>query len=388
MTHPQDPSAPGERSTRDQRVAGLRPVYDKELAQGTGRFFLTRRPDCPWCGSLRLRERLRTTDLIQRKPGRFVLDQCQDCGHIFQNPRLSAQGLDFYYRDFYDGLGEQRLAGVMKAFNALVRTITAAGHRRRARPVLPFAPAPERWLDVGTGSGDFCEAARELLPATVFDGLDRSQGVELAERHGRVAHGYRGSFPQLAAQLTGRYDVVSMFHYLEHSTDPDRELAAARHALRPGGLLLIEVPDPDSPYSRLLGRWWLPWLQPQHLHLIPVGNLRRRLGDMGFTVLAEQHREAHLPIDLLAGCWLAINSVAPPDDVPWLEKPPDRVRPGLRNAIRLGSVPLLALACLLDQTAAVCAGRTRLSNAYRIVARRDQAAGTGLPAGISRNPSE
>ena len=35
--------------------------------------------------------------------------------------------------------------------------------------------------------------------------------------------------------------------------------------------------------------------------------------------------------------------------------------------------PFWLLACLLDQTAAVCGGRTRLSNAYRIVARRDHA---------------
>ncbi len=338
---------------------------------------MPRRPDCPWCGSQQLRERLRTTDLIQRKPGSFVLDQCQGCGHIFQNPRLSPEGLDFYYRDFYDGLGERQLAGVLKTFNALVRTITAAGHRRRARPILPFAPAPRHWLDVGTGGGYFCEAARELFPTTVFDGLDRGEGVELAERHGRVARGYRGTFPELAPRLGGRYDVVSMFHYLEHCTDPDRELTAARCALRPGGLLLVEVPDPGSPYGRLLGRWWLPWLQPQHLHLIPVRNLRRRLGDMGFTVLAEQHREAHFPIDLLAGCWLLINSVAPPDDVPWMVKSPGRAGPVVRGAIRFGGVPLLALAGLLDQMAAVCGGRSRLSNAYRIVARRDVAIDEG-----------
>lgn len=385
------PSAPGDRDgsrdnerdshrsspldSRSRRVAALRPLYARELAGGTGRFFLPRRPDCPWCGSARLRERLRTTDLVQRKPGRFVLDECRDCGHVFQNPRLSAAGLDFYYRDFYDGLGEQRLAGVLRACNAVVRRVTAAGHRRRAGPVLPFAPAPERWLDVGTGDGDFCAAARELLPATVFDGLDRSEGVARAERDGRVAHGYRGTFPELATGLAGRYDVVSMFHYLEHSTEPDRELAAARRVLRPGGLLLIEVPDPDSPYGRLLGRWWLPWLQPQHLHLMPAGNLGRRLGDLGFTVLAEQHGEAHLPIDLLAGCWLLVNALAPPGDVPWLAKPPDRVSLVLRDAVRLGSVPLLALACLLDQAAAVCGGRGRLSNAYRIVARRDRVGG-------------
>ena len=33
----------------------------------------------------------------------FTLEQCGDCGHVFQNPRLTPEGLEFYYRDFYDG---------------------------------------------------------------------------------------------------------------------------------------------------------------------------------------------------------------------------------------------------------------------------------------------
>jgi hypothetical protein len=77
-----------------------RPYYQAELANGVGRFFEPRRDTCPWCGSLDLSIRLQTTDLIQRKPGRFTLEQCGACQHIFQNPRLTRAGLDFYYRDF------------------------------------------------------------------------------------------------------------------------------------------------------------------------------------------------------------------------------------------------------------------------------------------------
>ncbi|MBD0693058.1 class I SAM-dependent methyltransferase [Streptomyces sp. CBMA123] len=348
---------------RGAQVAARRPAYQAELADGTGRFFEPRRTTCPWCESARLTVRLRTTDLLQHKPGRFVLDACQDCGHVFQNPRLSSAGLEFYYRDFYDGLGEQRLGGMFGT--------RAAAYRGRARSVTAFAPAPGSWLDVGTGHGHFCETARGLFPDTAFDGLDLTEGVELAERRGRLRRGFRGSFPALAPELAGQYDVVSMFHYLEHSTDPARELAAARQALRPNGLLLIEVPDPGSRYARLLGRWWLPWLQPQHLHLVPVANLRRRLGELGFTVLFEQHREPHDPIDLLAACWLLLDEIAPREDAPWLPgSPPSRPSRALRTAILLAGAPVLLLAALLDRLIARIAGRTGLSNAYRLLARR------------------
>ncbi|MFB7663651.1 class I SAM-dependent methyltransferase [Kitasatospora sp. NPDC056138] len=377
MTATAEPPA-AKAVTRAARIAARRPDYRSDLADGTDRFFGVRRSDCPWCGAGDLRPRLHTSDLVQHKPGRFVLDECRSCGHIFQNPQLTPAGLEFYYRDFYDGLGEERLNGV---FGTRARV-----YRRRARSLLPYAAqAPARWLDVGTGHGHFCESARTVFPATAFDGLDLTEGVELARRHGRVTRAFRGSLPELAPGLAGQYDVVSMFHYLEHSTDPRRELTAARRALRPGGLLLIEVPDPQCRYARLLGRWWLPWLQPQHLHLLPAANLRRRLAELGFAVLLEQHGDPHDPVDLLAACWLLLDAIAPPEDAPWLPTaPPGRWRRILRGALFLAATPVLLLAALLDRLIAPVAGRAGLSNAYRLVARRDgseQTAGRAGPAG-------
>ncbi|MEU8712670.1 MULTISPECIES: class I SAM-dependent methyltransferase [unclassified Streptomyces] len=350
--------------SKQSEIDTLRSAYQRDLADGVDRFFEPRRTACPWCGSGRLTTRLRTTDLLQHKPGRFLLDRCQECGHTFQNPRLNETGLDFYYRDFYDGLGEQRMSGTFGGRTKM--------YRGRAAAMLPHDATPKNWLDVGTGHGHFCEAAREVLPGTAFDGLDFTDGVELAAREGRVERAYRGAFPELAPDLTAAYDVVSMFHYLEHSTDPDDELRAAHRTVRPGGHLLIEVPDPQSRYARLLGRWWLPWLQPQHLHFVPVANLRARLTELGFTVVAEQHAEAHDPVDLLAAVWLALDHTAPREDAPWLSRPPGALRRTARAALLLAGIPALVAGTLADRFAVrPLAHRLRVSNAYRIVARRD-----------------
>ncbi|MBP2472846.1 SAM-dependent methyltransferase [Crossiella equi] len=342
-------------------VTELRPGYQAEIAEGLDRFFEPRRADCPWCGSGNLATHLKLPDLLQHKPGEFTLDRCQSCTHIFQNPRLTIAGLDFYYRDFYDGLGEVRTDSLFKA--------RGMSYRPRAEMLKPFAD-PESWLDVGTGHGHFCNAAREVWPETTFDGLDITEGVELAEHRGWVDRGYRGLFPDLAADIMESYDVVSMYHYLEHSRDPRQELEAALKVLKPGGHLMIEVPDPESRWGKLLGKWWLPWLQPQHLHFVPIGNLREALTEMGFTVVAEQRGEPHEPIDLIGAAWNAVNHYAPQDDAPWHPSAPTAGQKAGRTAAMVAAAPALLGATVLDRVLSPLSKKYGASSAYRILARK------------------
>ncbi|MFB6679636.1 class I SAM-dependent methyltransferase [Streptomyces sp. NPDC056390] len=353
-----------------EAVAERRPAYLTELAQGTDRFHEPRRSDCPWCGSGRLRTRLRTTDLLQHKPGSFVVDQCRACSHSFQNPRLTPEGLAFYYRDFYDGLNAGHSARLLNAQHSARRS--ARRHRAAARTLLALIE-PESWLDVATGQGHFPAAAKEVHPYTAFDGLDAGAAVEEGRRAGRVEEAHRGTLTELAPALAGRYDALSMFHYLEHATDPREELKAARTVLRPGGHLLVEVPDPESRYAKLLGKWWVSYFQPQHLHLIPMDNLSRELERLGYTVVATDRREAHVPLDLTAGLALFLGHWLPSADAPWRSKAPTPLQRGLRTALTYAVVPLVAAAYAADQLLAPLAGRTRFANAYRVVARKNTA---------------
>ncbi|WHT17027.1 class I SAM-dependent methyltransferase [Crossiella sp. CA-258035] len=349
------------RAERTAAIATSRIAYRADLAAGTGRFFHRPRRDCPWCGSAQLRRRLVATDLHTHKPGRFVLDECRGCGHVFQNPRLTEAGLEFYYRDAYDGLNEHAVQSVFATRREYFLS--------QARSLLRHGK-PERWLDVGTGHGHFCNQAKEIWPQTSFDGLDLSSGVELARRRGILEHAYRGLFPDLAPTLAGRYDAVSMFHYLEHATDPVGELRAAHLALRPGGHLVIEVPDPDCRFSRLLGRFWGGWLQPQHLHMYPMRNLRAKLTELGFTVVGAQRREAGAP-DLTVAAWLLANHLAPRADQPWQDRAPGAAQRVLRGAALTAATPVLLAAAAADRLLEPAAEGLRICNAYRLIARRD-----------------
>jgi SAM-dependent methyltransferase len=338
-----------------------RPLYDALLRNGSAHFFDSRRPDCPVCGQNNLSVVLRTTDLLQCKPGRFTVERCNDCGHLFQNPRLSVEGLNFYYRDFYDGLGEET--------TGFIFGVSTDVYLARARLT---SGNPHRWLDVGAGHGHFCCAASTIFPDTDFDGLDISEEVDQASRAGWIHRAYRGTLPALSADLSGTYDVVSMFHYLEHTLNQRTEIRAARTVLKPGGLLIIELPNPECAYARWLGRFWVPWFQPQHLHLVSVGNLRRLMAEEGFEPIAFDSANAHIAADFFFATRLFFRWLMPNIDSPW------RPRPSMmRQVVYWGAwtlfTPISLCGLLLDLTLRPVFRRAGISNAYRIVARRIEA---------------
>jgi len=325
--------------------------------------FEPRRDTCPWCGSGALAGRLDTIDLLQHKPGHFHLDECRDCGHVFQNPALSLRGLDHYYDQFYEGEGEEPWEFAFAAMGG--------AYRRRCDALARHAE-PRAWLDVGTGHGHFCLAARQRWPDATFDGLDLSESVTEAARRGRIDTAYRGLFPDLADSLWRSYDVVSMHHYLEHTRDPRAELSAAAKALEPGGHLMIEGPDVECAWSRRLGRYWRCWFQPQHQHFVPCANLVAALEETGFEVVAVERGPAGEGMDLTSAVTFWVSHAAPEPRSPW-RPPPSPAARARRAAVLGAAAPAVVLAFGFDTVKDAWLrrpGTTRPGNAYRVVARR------------------
>ncbi|MGQ0625339.1 MAG: class I SAM-dependent methyltransferase [Sporichthyaceae bacterium] len=344
-----------------------RSFYTASTAEGVQRFLGPRRPDCPWCGSTRLSTEIRSRELFQRKPGTFCLERCRTCGHVFQNPAVTGEGLGFYYRDFYDGRGGEQ-ADTMASYGEPANVA-----RAKLVGETIGGDGPRSWLDVGCGWGYFAKHAAGELPNTVFDGLDQGQGVERALERGWIAHAYReNSFPEMGEELRGRYDVISMHHYLEHTVSPRAELAAAAAALEPGSHLLIEMPDVECVLRHIFRSWWVPYFQPQHVHFMPVANLCQALVEHGFTPVQVQQSEAHQPVEVLMALVFAMTKIAPDPDHPWRPENPPKWQRTL-NSVAWGKVfpPLLQAAVKAD--AFLGKGVVKLShgNAYRILARRE-----------------
>ncbi len=343
-------------------VEALRGTYDDLMAGGINRFFEPRRTECPGCEAQDLQFVLTSYDLIGHKPGRFTLDRCQRCRRVFQNPRLTGEGLDFYYRDIYDGLGAKKAAR-----RSRLAAVTA---KPRLALYPESAPVPASWLDVGCGDGHMCRVGQTVMPGTRFEGLDRSEAVERAARRGWVSEGHRCSLQDLVRTQGCEFDVVSMFHFLEHTVVPEDDLDAAVALLAPGGHLIIEVPDPECGFGRLWGQYWLPWFQPEHLNLLAAPNLTELLAARGLEIVNIKRGVVPVVTDGMTAASLALLHWAPPP-LPWLARPTWKSR--LRRAFAYAAlVPIEAVAFVVDQVLFVCVSKTWRSAAYNVVARKPE----------------
>lgn len=101
--------------------------------------------------------------------------------------------------------------------------------------------APEgRLLDIGCGNGAFLRTFHARSPRWELHGTD----VQGTHRKDVVPiTGERGFHQTEPDQVPGAFDVISMLHVLEHIPSPAEFLAKLRAKLKPGGRLLIEVPD-------------------------------------------------------------------------------------------------------------------------------------------------
>jgi SAM-dependent methyltransferase len=151
--------------------------------------------------------------------------------------------------------------------------------------------APGRMLEIGCGRG-------ELMVGAAKKGWEVC-GVEMTEEFARVAHAggvnVEHSSVEDSKLLNETYDVIVMAAVLEHLYDPIRILNRVHGALRPGGLVFIDVPNELSLtmrvgnlYMRLRGHNWAvnlsPTFSPFHVVGFSPESLKRVLDSTGFRV--------------------------------------------------------------------------------------------------------
>lgn len=214
--------------------------------------------DCPICAGSR-----GTATRLGRRGGQAhgarrgvetVIVRCGRCHAVYQSPTAIPVGNPYAEHPPDDYFSQHDT-------QAKVRSGELLGDEAAA-----LLGSPGRMLEIGCGCGEFLEGARNR-------GW-HCAGVELTEAYAEKAHRGRGLPVEVADVLVARtldqeWDVILMAAVLEHLYDPMAALNRVRKALRPGGLVYIDVPNECSLYTRvgnlyqrLRGRDWAVNLSP------------------------------------------------------------------------------------------------------------------------------
>lgn len=200
-------------------------------------------------------------------PGSFVVARCRSCGAGTTSPQVGVDGLTALYPTHYSPY--ELPAG------ALARVASWLIRRLQARAALSSAPlgalrglAPGRGVDVGCGRGDLAGAlvARGwqmtgVEPSAVACGAAASRGVDART----------GTLADIKLDQSA-YDFALFNHSLEHVEEPAVDLAQAAAALRPGGRVLVTVPNFGGWQSLSFCSRWFHLDLPRHrVHFTRAG---------------------------------------------------------------------------------------------------------------------
>ena len=196
----------------------------------------------------------------------FAIVQCHVCGFGVTEPLPGS--LDRYYPTRY------------RRFNALAARVLHGLYLRRVDGWLRRLPPTGLALEVGAGTGWMLRALRERGWRAL--GSERSLEAALAARAAAGVPIFVGDLG--AVRPAPALDLVIMFHVLEHLADPLAELRAVARRLRPGGALVLGLPNIASWQARLAGRHWMHLDVPRHLCHFTPDSIERALAVSGYRM--------------------------------------------------------------------------------------------------------
>ncbi len=235
--------------------------------------------NCILCGSVEHDLLIECEDLrYETTREQFRVVRCRGCGLAYLNPRPPKSEIGSYYPDNYRTRETLTPADLEKRLQRYLRKRTTLLKNPWLLPLRPGMKA----LDIGCGSGEVLLLFRER--GVEGHGMDIDEG-NIGRLRGEF--GFNATVGDIDARThfeDHTFDLVVMRHSLEHTFNPLHALKEVNRILRPGGTLVIGVPNIESVVSGVTGKYWADLDLPRHLFQFSPATVSRLLRDAGFSV--------------------------------------------------------------------------------------------------------
>lgn len=206
----------------------------------------------------------------------FDLNQCKNCGFVFTNPRPEANDLGRYYQsEEYFSHSKAKKGLITFLYNAVKNYSLGRKYK-----LISSYKKSGKILDIGCATGEFLNYFKSK-------GWETS-GIEPAENPRNYAiQNYNldvrdeESIKDLDKES---FDVITMWHVLEHVPGLNERIDQIKQFLKPDGLLLIALPNYLSWDAKYYGNFWAGFDVPRHLYHFSQDTLKRLLDKFQFSV--------------------------------------------------------------------------------------------------------
>jgi 2-polyprenyl-3-methyl-5-hydroxy-6-metoxy-1,4-benzoquinol methylase len=226
-------------------------------------------PPCPYCKTeapLYFQSRDYNRHITQEIFDHYC---CPQCGLIFIEPIPGC--LSDYYPETYHSIPATTTCLERASKHELFKIEIVQRYIREGR-LLEIGPSYGSFTYLAKKAGFEVDAIEMDAPCCKF--LNEVIGVQAIN----------STDPAHALQSLRPYDVIALWHVIEHLPDPWSVLDAILKKIKPGGILVIASVNPEAFQFRILGRYWLHLDAPRHVMLIPTTLLTDKLEALGLKL--------------------------------------------------------------------------------------------------------
>jgi len=233
--------------------------------------------NCPICGSTHYVSKIQTTDYSVSKES-FNISQCQDCGLLFTNPRPVDEDLGRYYKSVNYISHTNQTSGLFGKTYQILRKWSI----KKKFGLVGRYSSKGSLLDYGCGTGEFLAEGKQrgwhVLGMEIDDSV-RERAIKTHQLDVIEPHRLNDFAPE-------SFDVVTMWHVLEHISDLRNVASRLAEKLKPGGYLVVAVPNPESWDATYYEKYWAAWDVPIHLYHFKKQNMKDLFAQFGLKTVS------------------------------------------------------------------------------------------------------
>jgi 2-polyprenyl-3-methyl-5-hydroxy-6-metoxy-1,4-benzoquinol methylase len=232
---------------------------------------------CPVCGSADLHYKLKALDQTVSKK-EFEIWQCSNCTlRLTQDvPDINSIG-QYYQSDNYISHTNTK-KGLINSLYHLVRELTLSNKRRLILSLTGLKNG--KLLDVGAGTGSFAGFMKKH--GWNVTGLEPD---EQARQQAQTINNIQLIGPENFYLLPEEsFDVITMWHVLEHVHDLHDYLTQLKKLIKPQGKIFIAVPNYTSFDASFYKNYWAAYDVPRHLYHFSPLSLKKLFNEHDFEL--------------------------------------------------------------------------------------------------------